>query len=80
MKSVWVDYANTLKAPGYALLNLELGWKLSNGLTLFADLRNLTDKRYAAEFAALTDARIDATDVFYPGEGRSVFVGATFRF
>lgn len=80
MKSAWVDYANSMKAPGYALANVELGWKLKNGITLFADLRNLTDKRYAAEFAAITDAGTAPTDVFYPGEGRSVFAGATFRF
>lgn len=80
MKSVWVDYANTMKAPGYALVNLALGWKLENGITLFADLRNLTNKRYAAEFAAITDASSAATNVFYPGEGRSAFAGISFRF
>ena len=80
MKSVFVDYANRLKAPGYALVNLGLGWKLENGATLFLDARNLADKRYTAEFGAVTDAALAATTVFYPGEGRSVFAGLGYRF
>ncbi len=80
LKDVYVDYANTLKAPAYALVNMDLGWRLSNGVSLFIDGRNLTDKRYAAEFGAVTDARTAPTDVFYPGEGRSVFGGVSFRF
>ncbi|VVT14852.1 TonB-dependent receptor [Sphingomonas sp. EC-HK361] len=80
VKDVWVDYANTLKAPGYALLNLSAGLDLPHGVTLFADARNLTDTRYAAEFAAVTDARTATTAVFYPGEGQSVFGGVRFRF
>lgn len=80
LKSVFVDYSNRLKAPGYALLNLDLGWKLDNGMTLFVDSRNLADKRYAAEFGAITDAALAPTDVFYPGEGRSVFAGIGYRF
>jgi iron complex outermembrane receptor protein len=77
---VWVDYANTLKAPGYTLVNLDLGWTFANGVTLFVDGRNLTDERYVAEFGAVTDARIAPTTVFYPGEGRSVFGGVALRF
>jgi len=80
MKSVFVDYANRLKAPGYALVNLGLGWKLENGTTIFVDARNLADKRYTAEFGAVTDATLAATTVFYPGEGRSVFAGIGYRF
>jgi iron complex outermembrane receptor protein len=80
IKDTRVDYANTLNAPNYALVNLEAGWRLSNGITVFADARNLTGKKYVAEFGAVTDAAVAATDVFYPGEGRSVFVGATVRF
>jgi iron complex outermembrane receptor protein len=79
MKDVWVDYANTLKAPGYALLNLSAGVAVGPA-TLFVDARNLTDKRYAAEFGAVTDARTAATTVFFPGEGRSVFGGVRFGF
>lgn len=80
IKDTRVDYANTINAPSYALVNLEAGWRLSNGITVFADARNLTGKKYVAEFGAVTDAAVAATDVFYPGEGRSVFVGATVRF
>ncbi|MBX9926897.1 MAG: TonB-dependent receptor, partial [Hyphomicrobiaceae bacterium] len=80
MKDVWVDYADTLKAPGYALLNLSAGIDLPHGIGVFVDARNLTDKRYAAEFGAVTDARTAATDVFYPGEGRSLFGGVRVRF
>lgn len=80
MKDVWVDYANTLKAPGYALLNISAGMELPHGISLFLDARNLTGKNYAAEFGAITDARAAATDVFYPGEGRSLFGGIQVRF
>ena len=79
MKDVWVDYANTMKAPGYALLNLSAGYRLGPA-SLFLDLRNLTDRRYAAEFAAVTDARVANTAVFFPGEGRSVFGGVRLQF
>ena len=71
----YVDYANTLKAPDYALLGLTAGFDLREGLSVYVDARNLTDERYVGEFSAVTDARTAATSVFFPGEGRSVFVG-----
>jgi iron complex outermembrane receptor protein len=73
--STFVDYANTLKAPGYALFNMELGYRLNRQLSFFLDLRNLADTHYVAEFGAVTDARIAQTAVFYPGEGRAVYGG-----
>lgn len=76
----FVDYANTLEAPGYTLLNLNLGWTFDEGATIFIDARNLTDERYVAEFGAVTDARVAQTAVFYPGEGRSVFGGIALEF
>lgn len=79
MKDVWVDYANTLKAPGYALLSVGAGFNLGPA-TLFVDARNLTDKRYAAEFGVATDARVASTAVFFPGEGRSLFGGVRLAF
>ena len=74
VKDVWVDYANTLKAPGYALLGLSAGYE-AGPVLLFLDARNLTDRRYAAEFAAVTDARVASTGVFFPGEGRALTGG-----
>lgn len=72
---VHVDYANTLKAPGYTLLGLNGGFDLGEGATIYVDARNLTDERYVGEFSAVTDARTASTAVFFPGEGRSAFVG-----
>lgn len=71
----WVDYANTLQAPGYTVLNLGAGWTLPNGTALFVDARNLSDERYVSNYTAVTDARTASTAVFWPGEGRSAFVG-----
>ena len=76
----WVDYANTLKSPSYAVASLNAGWNFENGVSLFLDARNLTDKRYISNFSAVTDARVASTAVFYPGEGRSVFVGVSRKF
>lgn len=75
IRDAWVDYANTLKAPSYAVAGLNLGWRVRPGLDLYADARNLFDTAYVSNFGAVTDARTASTAVFFPGEGRSVFVG-----
>lgn len=78
----WVDYANTLQAPGYTIWSLNTGWDFDTGVTVFVDARNLTDEAYVPEFGAIVDASaIGAnTAVFYPGEGRSVYGGVSYRF
>ena len=76
----WVDYMNTLKAPGYTVVNLGLGYALSEQASLFVDARNLLDERYVSNFSAVTDARTASTAVFWPGEGVSAFVGLRFAY
>lgn len=78
----WVDYANTLQAPGYTIWSLNAGWDFDTGVTLFIDARNLTDEAYVPEFGAIVDASaIGAnTAVFYPGEGRAAYGGVSYRF
>lgn len=77
---VYVDYANTLKYPGYTVLSLNAGVDLGKGVSLFADLRNLTDERYVSNANAVTDATVAPTDVFTPGEGRAAYVGLRVNF
>jgi iron complex outermembrane receptor protein len=82
MADAWVDYANTLKSPSYAVASLNAGWTFDNGVSVFLDARNLTDENYISNFSAVTDARLPtvSTAVFFPGEGRSVFVGVRRSF
>ncbi|RZJ44216.1 MAG: TonB-dependent receptor [Brevundimonas sp.] len=82
ISDVWVDYQNTMKAPGYTLLGLNASWQVKDGVMVFVDARNLTDERHVNEFSAITDARIPpppgtpvSTVVFNPGEARAVFLG-----
>ena len=79
-RDTWVDHANTLKSPAYAVTSLNAGWNFDNGVSLFVDARNLFDEAYVSNFSAVTDATRASTAVFYPGEGRSVFVGVSRRF
>jgi iron complex outermembrane receptor protein len=75
----WIDYANTKTAPGYAILNLNAGWKVNPTVSLFLDARNLADKAYVSNTqAAITWAAATAT--LWPGDGRSVFGGVTVDF
>ncbi|HVO15593.1 MAG TPA: TonB-dependent receptor [Alphaproteobacteria bacterium] len=76
----WVDYANTLKAPGYMLVGLQTGYNFDNGLSLYLDARNLANKRYVTDFGAVTNAQTANTAVFYPGDGRSLFLGMRYAF
>lgn len=76
----WVDYANTLKTPGYALLGLKLGATLKGGLSFYVDLRNLTNRRYVADFAPVLNAGTAPVSTFYPGVGRSFYAGMRYQF
>lgn len=76
----WADDANTLRVPSYALLGLQAGYDFRNGLSLFVDARNLTNKRYVSDISTVADARTANTAIFYPGEGRSVFAGMRYAF
>jgi iron complex outermembrane recepter protein len=76
----WADDANTLRVPSYALLGLQAGYDFRNGLSLFVDARNLTDKRYVSDISTVANARTASPAIFYPGEGRSVFAGMRYAF
>lgn len=75
----WIDYKNTQKAPGYAILNLNAGWKITPAVSLFLDARNLTDKAYVSNTQAATTWTA-TTATLWPGDGRSVFGGVTVDF
>jgi iron complex outermembrane receptor protein len=78
-----VDFKNTLETDSYALLGLTASYDVSSQLSLFLDARNLTDKKYAATTDVIAQPAIGAfgpnTNVFIPGDGRSVYAGLTMR-
>jgi iron complex outermembrane receptor protein len=81
-EGAWADYANTLRANQYVKIGLEAGLRVAPNLSLFLDARNLTNKRYVSDLGTIQNARaaVANTAVFYPGEGRSLFVGARMTF
>lgn len=76
---IFVDYANTTRAPSYAVLNLNAGWTVTPTVSLFLDARNLGDKAYVSNVQAAIIANA-ATAAYWPGDGRSVFGGVTVAF
>lgn len=76
----WADYANTLRDRGYTTLGLRTGWR-RDGITVFAEGRNLTGARYASTVITAQNnlsGRDAAT--FAPGEGRALTFGVEWRF
>ena len=70
-----VDHANTLYADGYTTVGLKLGRRAAGGWSWFIEGRNLTDRRYAATTGVVADAAGADLALFFPGDGRSVYVG-----
>lgn len=78
-RGAWADYRNTTRVPDYALLGLQASAKLNPMVELFLDARNLTNRKAIADIAAVVVAT-EASAIYYPVEGRSVFGGVTLRF
>lgn len=51
-----------------------------NGISVFLDARNLTNNRYISDFGTVTRYNAVATQTFYPGDGRSIYVGTRASF
>ena len=82
-QGAWVDYANSKRVGGYALLNLNAQAALRNGFTLFLDARNLTARRAIGDISAVVDYAALAPGgraIFYPVERRAVYAGVRVRF
>ena len=87
-QGAWIDYANTKRVGGYAMLNLSAQAQLRDGVTLFLDARNLTKERAIGDISALVRYSADdpatAADegsvAFYPVERRAVYAGVRARF
>lgn len=71
----FVDLQNTVATDAYLLLGINASYKFSETLKVFVDVRNLTDKVYAATTGVIVNANGADSPQFAPGEGRSVFAG-----
>jgi iron complex outermembrane receptor protein len=76
-----VDHANTLDAPGYAVVNLRVGQRPETGWGWFAEARNLLDHHHIVTTGVVRDIRIAGTNPaqFLPGDGFAVYAGLEYR-
>ena len=78
--SMAVDYANSFRADARWLLGARIGFDAPAGRwQLWAELRNLTDRRYAASITPGHDDGGRDMARSTPGEGRSVYAGLRWR-
>ncbi len=79
----WMNNLNTVRYEGHTLLNLTASHKLGGGWELWAQARNLTDKRYAdsasSSFRGGTYSP-NTQNTYTTGAPRSVMVGLTKSF
>jgi len=78
---VQVDYASSYHADAYAVLGAKLGWNSpKRDWQTWLDLRNLTNRRYAATVTpGYDDAGLDIARST-PGEALGVYAGVSYSF
>ncbi len=75
-----VDYADSLRSKGYAILGATLGFDApSQRWSAYLDLRNLADKRYTAIVTPGYDDRGADLARSVPGEGFGIYAGLSWR-
>lgn len=83
------DEANLIgRTPGYAVVNVHAGVDIVRGITLYADVRNLFDRRYATfgtfmdvgEVPLVEAPNASDTRAFGPGAPRRWRIGLTAKF
>lgn len=75
----FIDSANTQNTEPYALLGFKAGYTFPNGLSVFFDGRNLTNEKYISNVSVVPVATASNSNLYYPGDGRALFVAVEFR-
>lgn len=76
---LFVDLANTLRSPGYAVVGATIGYSHEGRYRIFMDFRNLGDRYYAASTEYVVNAGGRDAEAFNPGLTRSVFGGVEVK-
>src|SRR6202007_530695 len=66
-----VDEPNTLFAGPYELLGCRFGYKSRKGLSVYVDLKNLTNRIHAATVEPVGNAQLEGSSSFNPGNWRA---------
>ena len=80
-----VDNANTLYAPAYTLLGFKIGMQFGKHVSVFFEAKNLLDERYASSVDPISDNDANggvpsqSAQVFHPGDPRSFYFGASWK-
>lgn len=76
-----VDFANTNTADSYILWGAKLGWDSpKKDWSVYLDLRNLTDEKYAASISPTYDAKGSDPRTIIPGDGIGAYAGVSYSF
>lgn len=71
-----MDNTNTVYRDGYTLIGFKAGQAIDKKWSWFADARNLTNKKYAADSNISANLNGNgAGALYYSGNGRSIYVG-----
>jgi len=77
----FVDFTNTLEAPGSTIFGIEASFTPSDNLEFYLDARNIEDQAYVATASTVFDAAsANDLDLFTPADGAAVFVGVRLGF
>ncbi len=77
-QGAYVDYVNSFRPDGYALVGVQAEAEVRRGVTLFVDARNLTGKEAVGDISAVVSNT--GTAIYYPVERRAVYGGVRARF
>ncbi len=77
-----IDNANTAELPSYTLLHFGANYAFNERFHIYAELRNVLDRRYIATQALVDDATLvlGPNRSFSPGEPRALYLGASLGF
>ncbi len=77
-----VDFRNTLRSPGYTLVNLSGSYAVSDTVAVFLEGRNLTDEAHVSMVSTIANAQAPGANlsVATPGDGLAIYGGLRLRF
>jgi iron complex outermembrane receptor protein len=78
-QGAFADYRNTTRVPGYSLVGLSAGARVTDNVDAFLDVRNILGKNGIGDISAVVTATT-ASAIYQPIERRAVYGGIRARF